>query len=172
MSTTDGGITLKDTIIGSDQFTGINFINDSTGLIAGNNIYKTTDAGRSWRKINIDNLGFNPRINKIKFITNSFAVLTGYNGLYARSVDGGETWTATSLPTGSGSVYFDFYFFDENSGIIVGDYSGGTILYTSDGGKTFLPVFNYPGNNASYYTINADPLGKKVMVAGGGGFDF
>ena len=171
LSTVDGGRTLKDTTIGYHQFTSIDFINDSTGLIAGNDIYKTTDGGRTWRKINIDNLGYNPVINKIRFITPSFAVITGYSGLYARSVDSGETWTTTALPTGGSSVYRDLYFFDENNGIIVGDYSGGSILYTSDGGQTFSSNFNYPIGNSSYFTINADPLKRRVMVAGGGGFD-
>ncbi|MGH2649173.1 MAG: WD40/YVTN/BNR-like repeat-containing protein, partial [Ginsengibacter sp.] len=51
LSTIDGGRNFKDTTIGSDAFFSIDFINDSTGLIAGNTIYKTTNGDKTWRMI-------------------------------------------------------------------------------------------------------------------------
>jgi len=163
LATTDGGKTVHDTTLGNNQLTSIDFIDDSIGLVAGNEIYKTTNGGRSWRKINIDNLGLwpnAPTFNKIKFITDSFVVAGGSPGIFAISSDGGETWTASSLNGNIGKVT-DFYFFDTTNGVIAGD---GKIFYTHDGGKTFSFGVNYPPVRIA--SINADPSGKKLFASG------
>ncbi len=168
LSTNDGGKTVHDTTLGSNHLTSIDFIDDSTGLIAGSEIYKTTNGGKSWRKINIDNLGlrpYGPTFNKIKFITDSFVVAAGSPGMFAISSDGGETWTASSLNGNIGKVA-DFYFFDANNGVIAGD---GKIFYTHDGGKTFSFDVNYPQSidKTTYVSLNADPSGKKLFASDG-----
>jgi photosystem II stability/assembly factor-like uncharacterized protein len=168
LSTNDGGKTVNDTTLGSNHLTSIDFTDDSTGLIAGSEIYKTTNGGRSWRKINIDNLGLwpnAPTFDKIKFITDSFVVAGGSPGMFAISSDGGETWTASSL---NGNIFkvTDFYFFDANNGVIAGD---GKIFYTHDGGKTFSFDVNYPQpiDVTTYSSLNADPSGEKLFASGG-----
>lgn len=164
LSTTDGGKTFKDTTFGSNNLASIDFIDDSTGLIAGNEIYKTTNGGKSWRKINIDKFGSwpdGPTFTKIKFITDSFAVAAGSPGMFAISLDAGETWTASSLNGNIGNVT-DFYFFDANNGVIAGD---GKMFYTHDGGKTFSFDLNDPPVHIA--SLNADLSGKNLFASGG-----
>jgi hypothetical protein len=56
----------------------------------------------------------------------------GTDGMIFRSTDGGDVWTAASIPTRQTLHAISFY--DENRGIAVGD--SGLILYTSNGKPT------------------------------------
>jgi photosystem II stability/assembly factor-like uncharacterized protein len=164
LSTTDGGKTVKDTSFGSNNLNSIDFIDDSTGLIAGNEIYKTINGGRSWRKINIDKFGSwpnGPTFDKIRFITDSVVVAAGSPGMFAISSDGGETWTASSVNVSIDKVT-DFYFFDVDNGVIASD---GKIFYTHDGGKTLSFDLNDPPVHIA--SLNADPSGEKLFASGG-----
>ena len=168
LSTTNGGRSFKDTAIGSNAFFSIDFIDDSTGLIAGDAIYKTTNSGKTWRKIDIANLMIDPTssIRKIRFVTPSFAIAAANNNTFATSSDGGETW-APGTPNYNVSGISDFFFFDSTNGIALGNSSNGSlILHTSDGGRTFSIDFNDP-QGGSLFSLNSDPRGKQVMAVGG-----
>ena len=170
LSTTDGGRSFKDTTIGDDPFFSIDFVNDSTGLIVGRGIYKTTNGGKTWRAINIDNLAIDPTnasLRKIRYVRGSFAAVAGDNNTFATSSDGGGTWTP-GTPNYNVSSINDFIFFDTSNGIAAGN--GSLLLHTSDGGKTFTFNPNDP-QEGNLFSFNTDPLKKRVMAVGGSGFN-
>ena len=166
LSTTNGGRTFKDTLIGTDGFKTIHFINDSIGLAAGDAIFKTTDRGKTWSRIDMSAFGF-VQINKIKYITPSVAYAVG-EGLFLRSTDSGKTWIQYPVPTGGGGSFEDLYFFNKDTGIVVGLYGGGFLMKTENGGQTFSTDFGEVPSVSSYYTIDADPKEKTILIAGGG----
>jgi len=59
----------------------------SVGYAAGNNLYKTSDGGQSWVKLN-----FSGTIKSIEFIDENIGFCTAGGYLY-KTINGGQTWT-------------------------------------------------------------------------------
>jgi photosystem II stability/assembly factor-like uncharacterized protein len=117
---------------------GVRFLNATEGIAVGleGKIAKTTDAGKTWNftglelaEVSTDQL-YAPR-----WVGNGDGWIVGAAGRVLR-LDGGQ-WKPASLGLRAIAWLRSIDFFDENSGWIVGGY--GTILHTSDGGKTWLP---------------------------------
>ena len=142
-------------------FYDVNFVDPQNGIVVGQEgtLLKTTDGGKSWRKISIElhledwqkalphffglSRGADP--NKIWVV--------GPVGTILRSRDGGETWENITLPAPPeqfGGRNWDLtlngvYFADDNEGWIVGEF--GKILHTTDGGDNWerqVNVLNLP----------------------------
>jgi hypothetical protein len=60
-----------------------------TGYAAGNNLYKTTDGGKSWAQ-----LSFTGTIKSIEFIDENIGFCTAGGYLY-KTINGGQTWVLT-----------------------------------------------------------------------------
>ncbi|MBS1903677.1 MAG: T9SS type A sorting domain-containing protein [Bacteroidetes bacterium] len=113
---------------------GIAFFDSSRGMIASPaGIFKTTDAGISWRLVmpttdfafNSIAVGTSP--------THAYAVGIGfgnYTGAVAYTVDGGDTWNATELQTVSPKPPQAIYTADGYHATMVG--RNGLILHTTD----------------------------------------
>jgi photosystem II stability/assembly factor-like uncharacterized protein len=100
---------------------------------AGGIILKTSDAGKSWTKLNS---GSTKTLQSV-FFTDS---LTGYvagDGSMLKTINGGASWT--QLPGASGYYTSSVFFPDKNTGYAVG--CGGTIIKTIDAGShwTYMP---------------------------------
>jgi hypothetical protein len=128
------------------------------GLIGTDHLFKTTDGGKAWAMVNTDNLGTTV-FRKIRYVTPSYVVASGSNGVFATSSDSGNTWEpVTPNPNVTGII--DFYFFDENNGVATGNGSYNSyILHTTDGGKTFTIHDDDPQDN-SLFSFNTDPRKK------------
>ncbi len=178
ISTKDGGRSWKDTIftiVSSSRLNSITFVNDTLGFICGgsNSMFRTKNRGATWEKINLDFLGFNRNIVKVRFLDHLNGFAAGGDGIFIKTTDGGNTWTRYNTPTGSGSIFNDIFFFNTQTGFIAGTYGGGIILKTTDGGITWNVQPNSFEGASSCYTIAADPAKKKIVFAGGGsGGDF
>jgi photosystem II stability/assembly factor-like uncharacterized protein len=72
--------------------------------------------------------------NAIYFINNLEGWVVGDQGIIAKTINGGGSWTVQRIP-GSGSSLFDVFFLNANEGWAVG--ANGTILHTINGGTTW-----------------------------------
>jgi photosystem II stability/assembly factor-like uncharacterized protein len=135
-------------------------------------IYKTTDAGENWRKINkglpstdlggID-IAISPQDHNVVYAIVEAA--EGKGGFY-RSTDRGETWNRMSGHNTSGQYFCEIYCdpvqFDKLYS--VDTYS----KYSTDGGKTWKNI----GNNNRHvddHAIWIDPANTKHFYIGGDG---
>ena len=86
-----------------DYFTGIWFTSDNVGYLSGfdGGIYKTTDAGKSWKTVFKKNKLFQERIhfNDILFVSDKVGYVVGEDGLFMKTVDEGNTWNHIKMPT-------------------------------------------------------------------------
>jgi photosystem II stability/assembly factor-like uncharacterized protein len=134
-----------------DHFWGYNiFFTDSlTGWIGGIDttytsvIYKSTDGGMNWVKLNFQIVSSNGSIEDICFINNSIGWMCVYNWSESASKiyktqDGGESWELCYTSIHGVSVN-SLYFSDNNHGWGVGYIFDNTtgIIHTSDGGDTW-----------------------------------
>lgn len=90
-----------------DYYQAIDFGDASTGYVVGDygSIYKSTDAGRSWKRIRAaSTLLNNVRIRDVHFIDANKGMIVGLNGLAWLTENGGESWTPFNNLKG-----FDFY---------------------------------------------------------------
>jgi photosystem II stability/assembly factor-like uncharacterized protein len=118
------------------HFNGVDFIDDSTGVIVGWNgtIFYTTNRGNVW--LAADG-GTDRELNGVDYIDATHATAVGARATILRSNDGCATW----FPQDSGTEHtithdlFDVVFVDELTGWVVG--RTGTILKTTDGGSTW-----------------------------------
>lgn len=82
--------------IDGDFFTSVYFTSVNDGFVCGydGGIYKTTDAGTSWKQVRKDNSAFSARthFNKIRFAGADKGFAVGNNGEVYYSDDAGESW--------------------------------------------------------------------------------
>ncbi|MCK6604866.1 MAG: YCF48-related protein [Ignavibacteriaceae bacterium] len=87
-------------------------------------------------------------VNSVQYLNNNTWFYCGNNGYFAKTTDGGQTFThkydaGLPLPVQPEALNnnMDLHFFDETNGIMVG--TGSVILKTTNGGTSWNPV---PGN--------------------------
>lgn len=153
--TTNGGAIWTE-VMPSDPPSGIyeflsslSFTNSKIGLIGchGGAILLTTDSGITWKAFRVASDKAN--IEKVYFVTEKIAFLTGFpDGLY-KSVNGGGNWKFLPIPgLKEGSLITRIYFLDENEGWIVGinadnnvtENKGAFVMHTGNGGKDWVTV--------------------------------
>ncbi len=128
------------------------FVNENTGFLGGDGIYKTTDGGVTWNRLTYPQPSANFAITELFFLNaeEGFASFSmcppvpgGCKGGLLHTTDGGNYWETTLLDYPVNSVFFSSSsigyitlstIFDE--GYVV-DY----IHKTEDGGKTWKEVF-------------------------------
>ncbi len=137
MRTDDGGESWARIIVPSKlELYHLDFVNSSRGWIVGDGgvILTTQDGGLSWFK---QNAGTDKPLYNVDFRDSSegYAV-GGYRGigLILRTENGGETWETVN--TNFSRTFLRVNFADDKNGWIVG--YGGTILRSSDRGKTWI----------------------------------
>jgi len=156
----------------------VQFLNKDVGFIGGMGtsaamgqsaaaILKTTDGGKSWRKVfeHVGGRGFAWKIFPInsKLI---YASLQSQDGIYriAKTLDAGEHWDTLTVTTGRplGPGVQGIGFLDANTGWVGGFFQG--MWATTDGGKSWTEVQIPDG------TINRfEHVGGKMYTAGSRG---
>jgi photosystem II stability/assembly factor-like uncharacterized protein len=148
--TTDGGNTwntrLMDNYIGGYLdifgFTAVTFTDKNTGWLIGsgyygNELFKTTDCGRSWVW---DYQAFNSvdyALHDICFINKNQGYILG-NVLY-ETTDGGNTWQLKN-PDNEEGPYTSVAFTDSLTGWVIGGETGNSIYKTTDGGNNWTII--------------------------------
>ncbi|MCX6150069.1 MAG: YCF48-related protein [Ignavibacteriales bacterium] len=122
----------------------ITFTDKQNGFIVGsgyygNQIYKTTDCGKTWQW---DENVIRPKIfsdlNDICIIDKNSGFIVGNAGVFLKTKDGGNTWQHDSV----GGTEYSVCFTDSLNGWIAGE---GFILGTTDGGESWTEIIT---NNA------------------------
>ncbi|MBL7139004.1 MAG: hypothetical protein ISS17_09545, partial [Bacteroidales bacterium] len=118
---------------------GIHFLNDSVGYVCGyHEVYKTSNGGQSWSEVCRDVFVNGP--NSVWFMNESIGFIAGSSGSselkVSKTINGGSSWTTTTLPTSGGFVSPSrIFFYDETTGYLVG--REGNIFKTSNQGATW-----------------------------------
>jgi photosystem II stability/assembly factor-like uncharacterized protein len=154
--TEDGGETwqLRDTLPerqasglyygGIHDFT---FVNDTLGFAYGSGyipgllIFKTEDGGISWQqKARIRENGLDELSYGIHFIDQDTGLIFCNNGFYAKTTNGGDTWTKNYYP--DDYTFTTCFFLDSLHGYA--SVSFGKIMETFDGGNTWEQIYKSP----------------------------
>ncbi|MDB5033377.1 MAG: hypothetical protein JWQ98_618 [Chlorobi bacterium] len=149
-TTTDGGATWTEkTFPDTKGFHGIRLLNGTTAIIDGaaSTIYRTTDAGATWKKIAID-LGGEVSLGQMSFPTPLIGYVIGapkgrnvVNVVY-KTTDGGLTWKMVHDEGGtSTTLYQNIAFATADTGVITGRAESKAIYRTVDGGVTWKRVY-------------------------------
>ena len=97
--TSNGGQDYQPIDIKGDFYTAMDFINKNNGFSCGYNggIYKTTDGGDSWEKIQRTNfVGKRVHFNDITFKDEKKGIIVGNNGVALITKNGGNDWNEVS----------------------------------------------------------------------------
>jgi photosystem II stability/assembly factor-like uncharacterized protein len=136
-------------------------------------IYQTIDGGQTWTPVP----GFNgpkPRgLCGMHVVNDSVICAVGRvrgPAFFTRSTDRGKTWTSKDMSQYAAGL-IDVYFFHPDTGVAVGltdvthDLSSGVVLFTTDGGQTWVKRFtttragewcwkiSFPTRNVGYASI-------------------
>ncbi len=124
------------------------FISADTGFVidVGGVIWKTTDGANTWNIVYspgqwLNQLGF-PNEGNMQFVNDTLAYAAlGENGLIAKSLDGGNSWT--SISTGDTTIHINaIYMINADTGVAVGRH--GKYVRTTNGGSSWSPVAQIP----------------------------
>lgn len=144
LATLDGGKTWKQNKkIAADSIRDVYFSDEKNGWLlcersiynAGNQpvsyLMKTFDGGESWEKF--DFAEGRERISRIIFAADGSGFAIGESGAFLALQSDQRTWKKSQLPVRY--LMLDGKFTDNSRGVLVG--SGGTILFTEDGGSSW-----------------------------------
>ena len=166
--TTNGGVNwvIQNTNISTPY--SVYFINSETGFVAGSDggISKTTNSGDYWK---MQNSGTTSQLRSVYFVNPDVGYVCGAGGTILKSTNQGEDWSnqISDITSDISAVTFS----NVNRGYAVSD---GKILFTSDGGASW--IVQYSDNN--YYSavqfLNLDvgfvaPYGGYILKTTTGG---
>ncbi|MFH1051965.1 MAG: YCF48-related protein [bacterium] len=122
----------------------IQFVNENTGWLLADGVYRTDDGGVSWTK-QLDFSGQDSMtIKSIHMIDQNNGWIAGSKVLYTK--DGGLNWTEVDV-TGGKKIFFQKIFFvNENYGWVISSES----YRTTDGGSTWIKM-DISGGQTNYY---------------------
>lgn len=149
--TTDGGTTwieqVNEASIGGDYyFRNIEFLDENIGFLGTLNgsFFKTIDGGDNWTLVN--NITPNPSaICGLDAVGTS--TIYGCGAYFTpahiiKSVDSGATWQYINMSDYANALV-EIFFLTENIGFVSGrNDNGATVLKTTDGGSTWIEIFN------------------------------
>ena len=158
----------------------ITFLDETTGFVGNNQgIFKTTDAGSNW--FIVHNSG--KSINSITFISLLIGFAVGDQGFLYKTIDGGNTWSASSVNPNTNVTFEKIKFRDINNGIIVGGIA--EIYYTNNGGTSwqlssgmFLPnppyfkSVSFVPNSTIAYAIGSTMVGGLILKSNNNGISW
>jgi photosystem II stability/assembly factor-like uncharacterized protein len=141
---------------------------DSSEIVAclddGRGLYRSTDGGSSWRKLNVGQgsarqFAFAPADPQVQYA--AFGTWTESGGLY-RSTDGGDRWEAIGAETIEGTVLALAVHPAEAETVLVGT-ADGALYRSTDGGATWSQV----GTALEETAFHALVFAGDVVYAGG-----
>ncbi len=119
-------------------FRGIDFANDTLGIIvggAGNSsgvAFRTTNGGDTWQQMQ----GFDNELRDVQFVDQQTAFACGY-GIVLKTTNGGLSWFPLDI---DGDFFVALHFINPTTGWLVGNQ--GSIIKTTDGGYSWQRLRN------------------------------
>jgi photosystem II stability/assembly factor-like uncharacterized protein len=165
LKTTDGGKTWRLTAPGNDYiYNGLAFIDEETGYLVGEfgTVLRTTDGGDSWEQLDLG--GFDGSLFGITLVSPQTLLVFGIAGGVLRSEDGGRHWVDVA-PDQDKSLFRGAAHGD--AVVLAG--ATGTLLVSTDGGKTFLTRVDK--DFISFAGVGAHPEGGFVCLGERGRID-
>jgi photosystem II stability/assembly factor-like uncharacterized protein len=163
LRTTDGGKTVTALAVSTRLIYALAFATPSSAIGVGDagTTVSSADAGTD-----TENPSFAPvgsrlfsgslTLSRVRATSGQVVHATGDNGKLARSIDGGKTWTAATVPTSEDLS--DVSFVDALNGFTID--TVGVLRYTADGGSRWVPIDT--GTVPSVNAIHA--FDKNVVV--------
>jgi hypothetical protein len=121
------------------------------------------------------NSGSKASLRGLSVVNDDVVWVSGNAGSVGRSVDGGETWTWTTVKGFEKTDFRDIEAFDKKTAIIMGIADPAYILKTTDGGQNWKVVFSDTTKgmfldamefwNEQSGVVIGDPLGDKIFIA-------
>lgn len=146
--TVDGGETWTESGTFDKYLRTIEFMDENIGLCGSldASLYRTTDGGKTWTDV-APNISPRPAgvcgLAKADENTIYGVGIWSEPAFVIKSTDKGLNWTYIDMSAFANTL-IDAYFFDADHGFVTGSISeeiGGVVLYTSDGGKTWVEKF-------------------------------
>jgi photosystem II stability/assembly factor-like uncharacterized protein len=134
----------------------VQFIDQTTAIAVGESIYRTTDRGASWTRVNLQSA------SGVSFTDAKIGTAVGYRGIILRSIDGGLNWTPQS--SGTTDSLLDVSSLDGKTAIAVGD--RGIILRTIDAGAKWTFQTSGTTNQLRAVSFADERMGIAVGSAG------
>ena len=124
---------------------GVSVVDDRTAWASGSSgtVLRTLDGGATWTILPVPEAGATDFRDVEAFGPDEAIVMgIGRPATIFRTTDGGKTWTRTFTDDSPGIFLDGLAFFDETSGLAVGDPMEGRffVISTTDGGATWGPV--------------------------------
>jgi len=158
----DGGANWTAISPSSTKVNSVGFAAGSRAVVVGPGGFTATsdDLGGNWSTTQA-NIG--SEFSNIKAVSSQVAFALGTtDGVMAKTVDGGKSWTRVSVPTPSGIE--DASFIDQNSGYVVD--SNGSLYKTTDSGDSWTVLD--PGTGARPSRTLALDSSTVLIIAEGG----
>jgi photosystem II stability/assembly factor-like uncharacterized protein len=175
MRTSDGGASWEELGRLSQHEWKMHFVSPRTGFTARNDIKRTDDGGKTWKKVvpcsvelQVDGLARKADcyFNDLTFPSTTVGYATGQftggvrGAVLARTRDGGDTWTL-SAPENMEDHGRQVFFWNENSGLLT--LHSGKTLMTTDGGKTWNGIVTPFGGEHPHYAMAGGQLGVIIQ---------
>ncbi len=144
------------------------------GVTDTNPLYRTDDGGATWAPVTTISGPAPTGLCALQVVSPQVLVAAGRVGSpahFLRSTDGGANWTSRELPDTLIQMITDVHFVSADTGYVFGGTSAniqvsrGAVLRTTDGGQTWVSVFNsthrfemvwkatFPSRRAGYLTL-------------------
>ncbi len=130
-------------------------------------------ANAQWQ---VQTSGTTARFRGVSAVSDQIAWASGANGTYARTIDGGKTWQAATLPGAEKLDFRDVEAFDANTAYLlsIGPGDASRIYKTTDGGKSWALQFTNTNPKAffdaiAFWDVNnglavSDPVDGRFVV--------
>jgi len=169
LKTGDAGITWQYSRIDSlyTDYPKLFFLNQNTGFVCVYDVWKTTNAGVNWGKINFSE---GNGIQCIKFIDqNTGFALTHDTGKVYRTTNAGNSWQLTIIPGGN---YFSSIAFMGNTAFMIGGKNMiPKLVRSNDSGLNWFDV-NMSTNDSMYADKISIPDNQNLIICGQKGYGF
>lgn len=152
------------------------FVNDNTGFMVSNSLFKTTNQGLNWISMSIPTVG---TMLDISFPNQNIGyICANSGGRFLKTTDGGANWTLLYTNVANfGQYSIDFH--DANTGFIVGSGGGNpnsiSIIKTTNGGLNWTVNLQSSAHLQKVKMINSQEIiaiGTKVYRSSNGGINW
>ena len=128
----------------NNRLEAIYFVDENTGWVGGDAIFRTDDGGKSWTTQLEEDVQL--LVNDAYFVDESVGTMVGNTGLVFHTRDGGQNWDQVVSDEEGGEPFF-VSFLDAELGWIRA--RSGRVLHTEDGGQTWTEIGDISDNSDS-----------------------